>query len=130
MTSEEMQALLSKSNNAIVGVNRKHGAPQLTTVWYVWDGTSFFFSTTKDRAKYWNIKRDPSISLIVDDIETHTYVAAYGHAEIIEHNVGELARPIIKRYVPEVRLEQAVQAVNDDPARVIVVLHPEKILTK
>ncbi len=46
MTSEELQAILSKPNNAIVGANRPSGGPQLTSIWYFWDGTSFFFSTT------------------------------------------------------------------------------------
>jgi PPOX class probable F420-dependent enzyme len=129
MTSQEMQTLLSKANNAIVGVNRAVGGPQLTPVWYSWDGTSFFFSTTKERAKYLNLKRDPSISLIVDDLETHKYVVSYGRAEIIEQNVGELARPIIEKYVPADRLEQSVKMVGNDPTRVLVVLHPEKIIT-
>jgi len=71
MTSEEMQALLSKPNNAIIGINRANGGPQLTPVWFAWDGKSFFFSTTKDRTKYLNLKRNPSITLIVDDLESH-----------------------------------------------------------
>ena len=129
MTSQEMQTLLSKANNAIVGVNRAVGGPQLTPVWYAWDGTSFIFTTTKERAKYWNLKRDPAISLIVDDLETHKYVTAYGRAEIIEQNVGELARSIIQKYVPADRLEQSVKMVGNDPTRVLVVLHPEKIIT-
>lgn len=129
MTSEEIQALLSKSNNAIVGVNRAVGGPQLTPVWYAWDGTSFYFSTTKDRAKYLNLKRDPSISLIVDDFATHQYVVAYGQAEIIEQNIGELTRPIAQKYVPADRVDQFLQALNDDPSRVLVVLHPERLLT-
>jgi PPOX class probable F420-dependent enzyme len=130
MTSEEMQTLLSKSNNAIVGVNRTVGGPQLTPVWYTWDGTSFLFSTTKDRAKYLNLKRDPSISLIVDDLETHTYVVAYGRAEIIEQNVGELTRPIIAKYTSADKFEQMMKMIENDPGRVLVVLHPEKILTR
>ncbi len=130
MTSEEMQTLLSKSNNAIVGVNRTVGGPQLTPVWYAWDGTSFLFSTTKDRAKYLNLKRDPSISLIVDDLETHNYVVAYGRAEIIEQNVGELTRPIIAKYASADKFEQMIKMIEDDPGRVLVVLHPEKILTR
>lgn len=130
MTSEEMQTLLSKPINAIVGVNRTEGGPQLTPVWFVWDGTSFIFSTTKDRVKYLNIKRNPSISLIVDDLEAHKYIVAYGRAEIIEHNVGELARPIIQKYVSGDRLEQMVKMVNDDPNRVLVVLRPDKIVTR
>jgi PPOX class probable F420-dependent enzyme len=130
MISEEMQTLLSKSNNAIVGVNRTVGGPQLTPVWYAWDGTSFLFSTTKDRAKYLNLKRDPSISLIVDDLETHNYVVAYGRAEIIEQNVGELTRPIIAKYASADKFEQMIKMIENDPGRVLVVLHPEKILTR
>jgi PPOX class probable F420-dependent enzyme len=129
MTSEEMQALLSAPNNAIIGVNRAEGGPQLTPVWYAWDGTSFYFTTTKDRAKYPNLKRDSSISLIVDDLATHKYVTVYGRAEIIEQNVGEGARPIIKKYVPADKIDQWVQMINNDPKRVLVVLHPEKIIT-
>ena len=130
MISEETQTLLSKSNNAIVGVNRTVGGPQLTPVWYAWDGTSFLFSTTKDRAKYLNLKRDPSISLIVDDLETHSYVVAYGRAEIIEQNVGELTRPIIAKYASADKFEQMIKMIENDPGRVLVVLHPEKILTR
>jgi PPOX class probable F420-dependent enzyme len=128
MTTEEMNALLAKPNNAIVGVNRAIGAPQLTTVWYAWDGESFIFTTTKDRAKYLNLQRDPSISIIVDDQALHKYVAAYGRAEIIEHDIGELVRPIIKKYVPEDQVDQRVKAIGDDPSRVLVVLRPEKLV--
>lgn len=130
MISEEMQTILSKPKNAIIAVNRAKGGPQLTPVWFYWDGTSFRFSTTKDRVKYLHIKRDPSISLIVDDLEAHKYIAAYGRAEVIEHNVGELARPIIQKYVSGDRLEQMVKMVNDDPNRVVVVLRPDKIVTR
>ena len=129
MLSQEIQTLLSKPNNAIIGANRTVGAPQLTPVWYAWDGTSFFFTTTKDRAKYLNLKRDPSISLIVDDLATHKYVVAYGRAEIIEHNFGKLLHPIVEKYAPADRVEQMVKSVIDDPSRVLVVLHPDKILT-
>ncbi|MDQ2717440.1 MAG: TIGR03618 family F420-dependent PPOX class oxidoreductase [Chloroflexota bacterium] len=128
MTSEEMQTLLSKANHAIVGVNRARGGPQLTPVWYAWDGTAFFFTTTKDRAKYLNLKRDSSISLIVDDLLSRKYVVAYGRAEIIEQNVGELARPIIQKYLPADQVEKMVQGVANDPGRVLVVLHPEKVV--
>ena len=129
MTTEEMNTLLAKPNNAIVGVNRAIGAPQLTTVWYAWDGESFIFTTTRDRAKYLNLQRDPSISIIVDDQALHKYVAAYGRAEIIEHDIGELVRPIIKKYAPEDQVDQRAKAIGDDPSRVLVVLRPEKLVT-
>lgn len=130
MTAEEMQTLLSKPNNAIIAVNRAKGGPQLTPVWYVWDGEAFYFSTTRDRSKYPNLKRDQNISLIVDDLEGHKYIAAYGRAEIIEENVGELTRPIIKKYVLADQVEQGVTSIKNDPNRVLVVLRPEKIVTR
>jgi len=129
MTSEEMHTLLSKSNNAIIGVNRTKGGPQLTPVWYAWDGTSFYFTTTKDRAKYLNLKRDAAISLVVDDFEMHKYVVAYGQAEIIEHDFAEFLRPILNKYVPADHVEQSVTAVTNDPSRVMVVLRPEKVVS-
>ncbi len=129
MTREEMHTLLNKANNAIVGVNRAKGGPQLTPVWYAWDGTDFYFTTTKDRAKYLNLKRDPSISLIVDDIPMHKYVVAYGRAKIVEHDFADLVRPIIKKYAPADQVEQRVVAVTSDPQRVMVVLHPDKVVT-
>src|SRR5689334_837371 len=82
MIPQELQDLLAQRNNAIVAVNRRSGGPHVTPVWYVWDGEDFYFSITTDRAKYSNIKRDPSISLIVD--EGPGYVAAYGEAEFLD----------------------------------------------
>src|SRR5947209_2309545 len=128
MISEQQAALLAQPNTAVIGVNRAKGGPQLTVVWYVWDGKDFFFSTSKDRAKYGNIKRNPAISLIVDDSTTHTSVTAYGQAEIIEQNVAALTQPIIEKYVPEARREEALKGIAGDSNRVIVVLHPEKII--
>jgi hypothetical protein len=54
---------------------------------------------------------------------------AYGQAEIIEENFGDLLRPVIKKYVPENQIERSVKMVTDDPSRVVVVLHAEKIVT-
>jgi PPOX class probable F420-dependent enzyme len=129
MTAEELQAHLSKANHAIVGTNRADAGPQLTTVWYYWDGTSFYFSTTKDRAKYPNLKRDPRVSLIVDDFASRKYVTAYGRAEIIERGYADLLRPLLAKYLPAGNVDQALAAIVADPSRVLVVVRPEKIIT-
>jgi hypothetical protein len=62
--------------------------------------------------------------------QTPLYIAAYGRAEIIDHKVGELARPIIQKYLSGDRFEQMMKMVNDDPNRVVVVLRPDKIVTR
>src|SRR5215831_17582076 len=109
MHPDKIMVLLAKTNTAIVGVNRTRGGPQLTPVWYVWDGETFRFSTTTDRAKYANLKRDPSMTLLV--VDPLGYVAAYGEAEIIEAGFAELVRPIIEKYLAD-RVEAGMKMVT------------------
>jgi PPOX class probable F420-dependent enzyme len=130
MIPQEMQDLLAQRNNAIVAVNRRSGAPHVTPVWYLWDGEVFYFSTTKDRAKYTNIKRDPSISLVVDG--GSRYIAAYGQAEIVDHtypNFVDMAVQMASKYVPPERMEQLVKLAQA-PDRVVIKLRPEKVVVR
>lgn len=130
MTPEERNEQLAKPLNAIVAVSRRAGGPQLTPVWFYWDGEAFFFSTTRSREKYMNITRNPEISLIVDDLAAHTYVAASGRAEIVEgdrERVVALTAPIMEKYIPSGARERAE---NMEPDRVVVVLRPRRIVTR
>ncbi len=127
MNRAELQSFLAHPRNAIIAVNRPGNAPHLTPVWFTWDGEVFRFSTTRDRAKYANIRRDPQISLIVDDAATHTYVVATGVATILEDNPLALSRPLLEKHLPADRLEQSLGMVTD-PDRVLIELRPTKIL--
>ena len=125
MNLDNITALLSRPNHAVVGTNRADGAPQLTVVWYLWDGKAFHFSTTRNRAKYFNIKRDPRISLLIDDFENKWHVVAYGRAEITSQD-PQFSRQIFQKYLPD---DPRAQEGDADPDRVVITLHPERILT-
>lgn len=78
------------------------------------------------------MKRDPNISLLVNDTAAHSFVTAHGTAQILE--MGE-AKPhvlqgLLEKYVPEERREQytAALASAQTSERIVVELHPEKIL--
>lgn len=120
----DVEELLAEARHAVVGVNRATGPPQLSVVWFLWDGTTFRFSTTRSRAKYLNLRRDPSISLLVDDFERKFHVVAYGRARLIEEGHDALARPLLEKYQPE-----RVADPQWSPDRVIVELHPDRLLT-
>ncbi len=127
MNRAELQSFLAHPYNAIVAINRPGNAPHLTPVWFTWDGEAFRFSTTRDRAKYANIRRDPQISLIVDDPAIQTYVVASGRATILEDNPLALARPLLAKHLPADRLEESLSMVTAAD-RVLVELRPSKIL--
>jgi PPOX class probable F420-dependent enzyme len=130
MDPQALQAFLTQPHAAIIATNRVGKGSQLSPVWFVWDGEAFLFGTQKASVKYANIVRDPNISLIVHDPITHTYVTAYGRAEIVElERYPELDNAIAEKYIPANQLQQ-FDAANQDilrASRVVIVLKPEKV---
>ncbi|HTK07947.1 MAG TPA: PPOX class F420-dependent oxidoreductase [Ktedonobacteraceae bacterium] len=61
-----MDILNSKSAAHIATIGPK-GEPQSSPVWFGWDGKHIFFSLTKKRQKYHNLKRNPQIALSITD---------------------------------------------------------------
>ena len=131
MDAEAFQAFLAQPHDAIISTNRVGKGSQLSPVWLVWDGESFLFGTQKASVKYANIVRDPNISVIVNDPVTHTYVTAYGRAEIVElERYPELDNAIVEKYIPADQRQQ-FEASNQGflrASRVVIVLKPEKVV--
>jgi PPOX class probable F420-dependent enzyme len=133
MDEEALQAFLAKPHDAIISTNRAGKGPQLTPVWFVWDGESFLFSTQTTSVKYANIVRDPNISLIVNDPVTHTYVIANGRAEIVGlERYPELWNTTVEKYIPADQRQQFAAAswtqATQRASRAIIVLKPEKMV--
>ena len=85
MIDAKIDAILQTPLNAIVATNRRDGAPQLSPIWYLYEGGRFYISIGADSVKARNIRRDPRVSLCVD--EGHPdgrAVTVYGTAELIE----------------------------------------------
>ena len=133
MDTEALQTFLAKPYEGIISTNRVGKGSQLNPVWFLWNGEAFLFSTQKASAKYANIVRDPNISVIVNDPVTHTYVVAYGRAEIVGlERHPELSNAIREKYIPAERREQfAAASWTQDierASRVVIVLKPEKMV--
>lgn len=131
MDQEALQAFLAKPNDAIISTNRPGKGSQLSPVWFLWDGESFFFSTQKGTAKYNNIVRDPNISVIVNDTAAHTFVTAHGRAEVVKpERYPEVGDALLEKYVPAEMREQFAAAIkaNEHSERIMIVLKPEKIV--
>jgi PPOX class probable F420-dependent enzyme len=121
--SPDIAAMLAQPLHAVIGLNRPDKAPQLTVVWFDWDGMTFRFSTTRSRAKYRNLVRDPRLSLLIDDPTTNTYVVAYGRARVEESGHAELSQRMFARYLPG-------RDPGDrpaDPDRVVVAMTPDRM---
>jgi PPOX class probable F420-dependent enzyme len=87
-----LEEFLSEPRNVVVIGIRKDGRPQATPNWFGWDGSRFYVSTTRDRAKYTIFSRDPRVELLFDDSEGFRYVALSGTVEILRDIEAELPR--------------------------------------
>lgn len=130
LSQDKRDAFLAGKRNAILATIRKDGSPQLTPVWYRWDGERFWVSTTKKRAKYKNIVHDPRVSLCIDDAEHFTTVIASGAARLTEENLWVDTQKIGERYRgPEQAAADSKRMQEQKEPRVLVVLKPQQVIS-
>lgn len=92
----EFHELLSSTAVAIVGTIGRHGEPQVTPLWFLWDGERVRISLVDGRQKLRNLRRDPAISVLIVDPARPTYYLE------LRGRIDELVPD------PEYALEQAV----------------------
>ncbi len=91
MTPEERKAFLKDHRLAVVGVDRKDDAPQLSPIYYVMDGDDLLISTTETRAKTPAVRRAGRVSVcILGEQMPFPYLTVYGRATIEEEGAVDL----------------------------------------
>ena len=88
---DAVKAFLAEPRNVMVAAIRADGRPQMTPNWFFWDGSRFWISTTRDRAKYRMFRRDPRVQLAIDDATGFRSVLVDGTVEIHEDVQAGLA---------------------------------------
>ncbi|MFD5703849.1 pyridoxamine 5'-phosphate oxidase family protein [Streptomyces lasiicapitis] len=66
MTPGELDAFLATERTCRVATVSADGAPHVSALWFVWDGTSLWlYSLTRSR-RWAELRRDPRIAVVVD----------------------------------------------------------------
>lgn len=124
-TDPAVLELLQQPREAVLGVNRQGKAPQLSVVWFRWDGEQFLVSTLQGRAKHTNLSRDPACTILINDPTQKWYLMAYGKARFFREGHEELSRDLHTRYLPGADPGTS----PTDPERVVLALRPERMIT-
>jgi PPOX class probable F420-dependent enzyme len=84
MIEEGFAEFLAGQRQGVLVTLRKDGWPQLSNVTYAWysDEQTIKVSTTDDRAKTRNLRRDPRASFHVTSGDFWSYAVVDGHAEL------------------------------------------------
>ena len=130
MDQQELNHFLAEPRIAVMATINRDGSPQLTPNWYYYDGTQLTFVTTKERIKFFNLRRDSRMSVcIYDSPLASEYVVIRGRASIRDEGFWDDARHSINRYVEPQRVDEYIERWKTQP-RILVTLTPERIYTR
>jgi PPOX class probable F420-dependent enzyme len=77
------------------------GRPQVTPVWFDYDGENLIFNSARGRQKDLNVRRDPRVSLsIVDPENPYRYVEIRGRVtDITQEGADDSINKLAKKYL-------------------------------
>lgn len=136
MTDEEIQTFLDEPRFAIIATYRREKAPQLTPVWYIFEGGKLYVSIFKDSAKYKNIKRDPRVSAcIAGTYPDSRGVTLTGTAELLQEGsadwIDDISYRIMRRYHDSDAATEAYrEAEGEREQSALLVLTPDQMLAQ
>src|SRR5262249_23491726 len=108
--SDKARTYLAEKRFGVLATINRDGTPQQTTMWYELQGNEIMMNTKAGRLKDSNLRRDPRISLCVED--RYRYVTLVGTARLIEDQAT--AQADIKRLAERYHNpEKAAQMVRD-----------------
>jgi PPOX class probable F420-dependent enzyme len=131
MTKEEYtDFLLQGTKTGKLATVREDGRPHVVPIWFVLDGDNLVFNTGESSVKARNMKRDPRVSLSVDDQKPpFSFVTIEGTVTLSDDPAELLhwATRIGGRYMGEDKAE-AFGKRNSSEGELLVRLTPSKIL--
>ena len=119
--------ILNKPGYAHLATLMKDGSPQVTPVWYDFDGTHIRINTAKGRLKDKNMRRDKQVALSIRDPDNpYRYLAIRGDVdEITENGADAHIDSLAKKYLGKDRYPFRAPG----EVRVIYKIRPEKVST-
>lgn len=133
MLPDNVRDFIGENNKAVLSTYRKGGAAQLSIILVGPYGNGAAFTTTADRAKLLNLKRDPRCSLLVSQDSWWGYVVLEGRARVMspDNTDAEELRQAFRDVYRSISgehpdWEEYDQAMREQ-RRSVVVVEPERI---
>jgi PPOX class probable F420-dependent enzyme len=121
------QDLLQKPAFAYLATLNPDGSPQVTPVWFDYDGKNIIVNTARGRVKDRNLKGEPRVALsIVDPENPYRYLGIQGRVtEMTENGADAGIDKLAKKYLGKDKYPWK----GPNEVRVLVKIAPEKVHT-
>jgi PPOX class probable F420-dependent enzyme len=130
----DLDGHLRRHRDALIATVNADGSPQLTPVWYLWDGKALSASVPGWTVKVANLRREPRVAICVDDEVAGCYATLTGSAELVEgppddrEGVRAATWPLLLKYLPEDEAAARWTRIDAAGDRVVIRLVPSRIL--
>jgi PPOX class probable F420-dependent enzyme len=124
---DKVRGFLEERRFAVLATINNDGTPQQSTMWYEMQGDRIMMNTAVGRIKEKNLKRDPRISLCIED--EYDYVAMRGVIELdYDHDRSQAdIKALAVRYKGEEEGERMAQKTFCKQSRVTLYMTIEKV---
>jgi len=118
--------LLQSKALAYMATIRPKGEPQVSAVWFTWDGTSLRFALNKKRQKYRNLTREPRVAVaIADPSDPYRALEIRGIGHIESDRGFRFINAASQKYLDRDATPEETGPVED---RVVIVVEPERVI--
>ncbi|MET9292055.1 PPOX class F420-dependent oxidoreductase [Streptomyces sp. NPDC003077] len=126
--SDSLKQLLDGPVFVTVATIQPDGSPQVSPVWAKRDGDDVLISTTVDRRKTKNLRRDPRVTVLVQPFDApYTYAEIRGTAELSTEGGQELIDELSQKYTGKLYADFNPASARD-AERVVVRITPGKVI--
>jgi PPOX class probable F420-dependent enzyme len=130
LSKEERERFLAGRHVAVLVTIGEDGAPVPGPIWYRYRDGAFYFRTADDAVRTKNIRRDPRVSICVqDERPPYKAIVAYGRATIEPAEQG-LAEELPRHYlgmIGAIGYKQAAARAIEQGPEVTLVVRPDRI---
>ena len=117
--------LLASKAVAYIGTLGPQGEPQVSAVWFAFDGTGLFFSMSRRRQKVRNLGRDGRVAVaIADPANPYRSLELRGTARIEPDPTHTYANQLSRKYLGR---DTTAAELPPDEERVVVWVTPERV---
>ncbi len=119
--------ILQSTAVAYVATIGPKGEPQVSPVWFGWDGTHLLFSVNKVRQKHRNLLRDPRVAIAIADLANpYRSLEIRGVVVRIDEDLdGRFANSLSRKYLNRDRNADEIQPGEE---RVVIVVEPKHVV--
>jgi len=125
--ADNIRDFLNERRFAVAATINEDGTPQQTVVWYELQGDRIMMNTRAGRLKERNLKRDPRISLCIEDEYTYLFIKGRVELDYDQERAQAGIKALAVRYDGEEEAERQARDLYSKQERANIYMSIEEV---